>query len=323
VLHNDEALNRRAHSRADIDELAQQYNTWGQWGSDDELGAGNRVTTQTVRAAAALIRRGEVFSMALPLDKFGPQATGGSRVNPQHVMLLTPADPSPAQYPTQRFSDDAVYMPLQAATQWDGFCHFFDGGYSYNRRDLESVTPRGGAAFNSITNMKDKAVGRGVLLDIPRFKGRDWLVPGESIQDTDLEECAAAQGVMVGEGDFVLVRTGQLAEVRSEGSWGAYAGGDAPGLGVSAANFLCSRRVTATATDTWGVEVKPYETPDVMAPLHVILLVHAGIYLGEMWDMEALAEDCAQDGVYEFFVAAQPLTVTGSVGSPLNPLAIK
>ena len=69
MLHNDEALNRRAHSRADIDELAQQYNTWGQWGSDDELGAGNRVTAQTVRAAAALIRRGEVFSMALPPGK--------------------------------------------------------------------------------------------------------------------------------------------------------------------------------------------------------------------------------------------------------------
>jgi hypothetical protein len=39
--------------------------------------------------------------------------------------------------------------------------------------------------------------------------------------------------------------------------------------------------------------------------------------------MEALACDCAEDGVYEFFLSAPPLTITGSVGSPLNPLAIR
>ena len=181
----------------------------------------------------------------------------------------------------------------------------------------------GGALKNSITRIKDRAVGRGVLLDIARYKGKDALATSEPISADDLQGCAERQGVSVGEGDFVLVRTGQMEERRQSGGWGDFAGGPAPGLAISAADFFCPRNVAAVATDTWGTEVLPNETPDVFQPLHIIMLVNAGIHLGEMWDMEALAKDCADDGVYEFMLVAPPLTVTGAVGSPVNPQAIK
>jgi hypothetical protein len=48
-----------------------------------------------------------------------------------------------------------------------------------------------------------------------------------------------------------------------------------------------------------------------------------GLMLGEMWDLEALSKDCAADGVYEFQLIAPPLRVTGAVGSPINPIALK
>jgi len=318
-------LNRRRHSRATVDELARRYRTWGRWGDDDELGAANYVTPERIAAATRLVRRGTVFSLALPLDRNGPMRGGGPRVNPQHVMLRTPHDPLPGRDDggLQRAADDALYLPLQCSTQWDAFCHLFHAGKTYNGRGYDSVTTLDGAAHNSITNLKDRAVGRGVLLDIPRHLGRDSLVPGEAIQGEDLEACATAQGVEVGEGDFVLVRTGHLHSRRAAGDWGDFAGGPAPGLGVSTAEFLCDRHVAAVATDTWGAEVIPFETPDLMSPLHVLLLVNAGVYIGEMWDLEALAADCADDSVFEFFLTAAPLTVTGAVGSPLNPLAIK
>lgn len=38
---------------------------------------------------------------------------------------------------------------------------------------------------------------------------------------------------------------------------------------------------------------------------------------------DRLTEDCAADGVYEFFFVAPPLPFTGAVGSPLNAYAIK
>lgn len=319
----DPPLTRRAVSRTEVERLAQEYRTWGTWGPDDELGSANYVTEERVAAGARLVQRGATFSLGLPMNVAGPQAGPHSRVNPQHQMLVTAHDDLMGDQGPVRFNDDAVYMPLQASTQWDSLAHVFFQGQGYNGRGLDTVTTATGVTANSITNLQAHAVGRGVLLDLPRWLGRAHLDPGECIQAEDLDQCARAQGVEVGEGDWVLVRTGQLGERLAAGSWGDYAGGPAPGLGVSAAEYLCSRRVAGVASDTWGLEAMPYETADLLAPLHVILLVNAGVYIGEMWTMDALAEDCADDGVYEFFLTAPPLPITGAVASPINPLAIK
>lgn len=322
-MSEDSRLNPRSYDSGEIEAIAERYRTWGQWGPDDELGAANYVTPERIVAAAQLIRTGRAFSMALPLDEHGPMSGPNKRVNPQHVMLVTPHDQLLGPDSKQAFADDAVYMPLQCSTQWDALCHLLYDGKAYNGRDLDSVDTIFGAHHNSITNLRDRALGRGVLLDIPRYLERNWLTPGEAIQSDHLEACAQAQGVDLGEGDFLLVRTGQIAERRAAGSWGDFAAGPAPGLAVSAADFICPRHLVGVASDTWGIEALPYESPGIMAPLHVILLVNAGIYIGEMWDMEKLAEDCAVDGVYEFFLTAAPLTITGSIGSPINPIAIK
>jgi len=61
----------------------------------------------------------------------------------------------------------------------------------------------------------------------------------------------------------------------------------------------------------------------VLVPLHVLMTIGAGIHLGEMWDLEELAADCAEDGVYEYFLVAPPLPFSGAVGSPVNPQAFK
>jgi kynurenine formamidase len=306
-------------------EKSAQYRNWGKWGADDELGSMNYVTPEKIAAAAKLVQRGRVVSLALPLDSEGPMTGGLGRINPVHLMLQDGGDISSGaqdHLPTLRYTDDAVYLVLQCSTQWDALAHIYHDGKMYNGYGTDAVTSQG-ASKNSITNIKDRAVGRGVLLDMPRYKGKQWLDTSEPISKDDLEGCAAAEGVEVGEGDFVLVRTGQLLERRTAGSWGDFAGGPAPGLAISASDFFCPRHVAAVATDTWGTEVLPNETPDVWQPLHIIMLVNTGIYLGEMWDMEELAADCAEDGRYEFLVVAAPLTVTGSVGSPVNPQVIK
>lgn len=304
---------------------AKEYRNWGKWGPDDELGTMNYVTAEKITAASRLVRRGRVFSLALPLDSNGPMNGSYGRINPVHVMLQDGGDiASGAQdhLATLRYTDDAAYLVLQSSTQWDALAHIYHDGKMYNGYGTEQVHS-GGALKNSITRIKDRAVGRGVLLDIARYKGKDALATSEPISADDLQGCAERQGVSVGEGDFVLVRTGQMEERRQSGGWGDFAGGPAPGLAISAADFFCPRNVAAVATDTWGTEVLPNETPDVFQPLHIIMLVNAGIHLGEMWDMEALAKDCAEDGVYEFMLVAPPLTVTGAVGSPVNPQAIK
>jgi kynurenine formamidase len=221
-----------------------------------------------------------------------------------------------------RGTDDLLILPLQSGTQWDALAHIVFEDKIYNGYDATDVGGKG-AVRNDIAVARDRVVGRGVLLDIPRSKDRPWLDPGEPIHVADLEAAERAQGVTVGRGDIVLVRTGQMAQCRAAGSWGSYAGGSAPGLALDTAPWIHDRELAAVASDTWGLEVLPNETPDVFQPLHIVLLVHAGLFIGEIFDLEALADDCAADGRYEFLLSAVPLAITGGVGSPVNPLAIK
>ncbi len=180
-----------------------------------------------------------------------------------------------------------------------------------------------GAQANSIDKLRNKVVSRGVLIDVPRHKGKKWLEPGEAIYATDLDAAAERQNVDIGRGDIVLIRTGQIAQARAEGTWGTYAGGPAPGLSFTVADWLADKQIAAYATDTWGTEVIPNETEDVFQPLHCIAIVNMGMLVGEIFDLEELAEDCAADGTYEFLFVAPPLPITGAVGSPINPQAIK
>lgn len=309
----------------DVKALSQQYKNWGKWGANDQLGTLNYITPEKVIDAAKLVKQGKTFSLAIPFDDKGPQTGSFGRFNPIHFMLQDGGDivaGAQNHLPNIRYTDDAVTMPLQCATQWDALAHIMYEDRMYNGFAANEVTSSG-AKKNGIENAKSKIITRGVLLNMPRYKGKKWLEPGEAIYPADLDGAAAMSKVSVGTGDIVLVRTGQLAQVRAEKNWGAYSGGPAPGLGVACASWLCEKQIAGYATDTWGTEVIPNETSDVFQPLHIILIVHAGMLVGEIFDFEELAEDCAQDGVSEFLFVAPPLPITGAVGSPVNPQAIK
>lgn len=305
-----------------ITEAADRFRNWGRWGDEDERGTLNFVTPQAIVAAAGLVRKGETFSLAIPFDQSGPQTGRHGRINPVHSMTLDGGDAPPLPHGIG-FADDTIFMPLQCATQWDALSHAFDRGKTYNGHDAAVVSSRG-AARNGIEKVADGFVGRGVLLDIARYKGVDALQPGYAITADDLDGCREQQGptAEIRSGDFVLVRTGQMGQCKSHG-WGSYAGGDAPGLSFHTAGWLHDNELAAIATDTWGFEVRPNEFESSFQPLHQVVLPNMGLHIGEIFDLEALAEDCQQDGVFEFFFVAPPLPITGAVGSPINPYAIK
>jgi len=159
--------------------------------------------------------------------------------------------------------------------------------------------------------------------------GRDGELPdGFAITVEHLEHAIAAQGPtsVVGSDEIVLVRTGQLTRARrgvAAGSgWGEYAGGPAPGLSFTTVGWLHATEIAAIATDTWGFEVRPNEFDEAFQPLHQVAIPHLGLFLGEMWDLDTLADACSTEGRHEFFLAAAPLKVTGAVGAPLNPIAV-
>ena len=316
-----------------IAEAAEKYRNWGKWGADDQFGTLNYITPEKIAGAAGLVKRGIVFSLALSLDSSGPQvgslATAMNRFNPVHTMLSDGSDwvagnlnPNFCHHGFGG-ADDIIMMPLQCATHWDALSHIFDHGHMWNGYPASQVSSSG-ATRNGIEHTRDKLVSRGVLLDIARFKEVEALDDGYAITESDLLECIEAQGAtsQVGSGDIVLVRTGQLGRDRARG-WGNYAGGDAPGLSFYSADWLYRTQIAALATDTWGVEVRPNEFPQSNQPLHQVMIPNMGLLVGEMFDLDLLAADCAEDGVYEFFLAASPLPFTGAVGAPVNPQAMK
>jgi kynurenine formamidase len=312
-----------------IAEAAKAYSNWGRWGEDDVLGTLNLLDEAKRREGAALVQRGVSFSLSQRFDMNGPQKGWRRRTNPVHTMLDTGTD---AALGNQGFphgiggADDVIAMPLQCSTQWDGLGHIFDHGKAWNGRAADKVVTSDGDLVTGIEHMAPYVAGRGVLLDVARVIGDDdgepELPDGFAITAEHLAATAEAHGVGVGRGDVVLVRTGHLARARREG-WGDYAGGSAPGLSFTTAGWLHGTEIAAIATDTWGFEVRPNEFDNAFQPLHQVVIPNMGLLIGEMWDLDALAADCAADGVYEFWLTAAPLPITGAVGSPVNPLAVK
>ena len=304
-----------------VREWGRRYSNWGRWGPDDELGTLNFITPERVLAAASLPRSGRVLSLALPFDEKGPQPGGGGRHNPIHYMLADGGD-APFAPGGFHYTDDAIVMPLQCGTQWDALSHVAYDGKLYNDRAVTLVTSRG-AQVNSMDRMRDGVVGRGVLLDLPRYLNCPFLEGGARILPADLDACAESCGVAIESGDILLVRTGHMARFLEAGSWQGYIGPSTPGLSLHCARWLFERQVAAVASDNWGVEVMPFETADCVMPLHMVAIRDMGLLLGEMFELERLSQACAEDGNYAFLFAAPPLPITGAVGSPVNPLAVK
>jgi kynurenine formamidase len=309
-----------------IAEATEKLKNWGRWGKDDQIGTLNHIRPEDIVRAASLVKAGKIFALGIPLDRNGPQ-TGlfGGRWNPIHTMLATGTDAVAGRQdkvPNIRYADDAINMPVQSATHWDSLGHIFYKEQMYNGYDAREVDSNGLGKLG-IEHTKNKMIGRGVLLDMPRFKSMNWLPDGYGISNDELDACAKAQNVSIGRGDFVIVRTGQMERCLSEQKWGAYAGGDAPGMKFENCYWCQEKQIAAICTDTWGVEVRPNESAEANQPWHWVVIPAMGLTMGEMFYLKELAEDCAMDKVYEFMFCGPPLVITGGTGSPINPQAIK
>ncbi|MGW4338461.1 cyclase family protein [Rhodococcus koreensis] len=293
-------------------------NNWGRWGDRDQRGTANLLTAERVADAGREIRTGKTFSLALPIGKNAPVV--GSRPATLHTFVSSTADDVLGSSSALRFqsSDDVVFMPLQGATQLDGLAHVAADDVMYNGFWAGLTTTRSGARRLGIQHHAGGLVGRAVLVDVARHLDLD---PYRGVVTADdLESTLDAVGVELRPGDVLLVRTGWLSAYLGEG---ASPRTRSAGLAPSIIDLLAANDVALVATDTRTVEALPNPEGESILPLHVTALRDLGLLLGELFDMDDLAADCADDGVYTGLFVAAPLPVVGGVGSPLNPLVIK
>lgn len=304
-----------------IDKTGEAY-AWDVWGREDNLGAMNLLTPERVAAAARLVRRGQVISLNLPLNQPFP-ALVGSREPYRHSITVNRGG-----------RDDSLdNFYLQFSSQWDSLRHIRYREFGYWGGLQEEDVDQGRLG---IENWAQRGItGRGVLIDLPRHLARiGQPFDAQSRIAVDgplLEEIAAAQGVTFLPGDLLLLRSGWLGwylsldQAGRERLGGALSGTEfrCPGLDShkETAAWLWDHQIVAAIGDNPALEALPVDPAAGFQHRRLIPLL--GIAIGEFWDLEGLAADCAADGVYEFMLVAAPLNLPGGVGSPANAYAIK
>jgi len=305
-----------------VKEGAPAGSSWGLWGDDDRFGCLNLLTPErAARAAQTLVTKGAVFPLNLEYELPDPPLFG--RQAPQHDVL------------GEGGHDDVLHFNTQSSSQWDGFRHVQHplhghyNGVADGDHGIDHWAARGLA-------------GRAVLVDVGRHLSID---PSSSygITVADLDATLAAQGTELEVGDVLLLRTGWTTWYRAadDATRAALPGNQkAPGLrpGTEMLRWLWDHHVAAVASDNPAVEAVPLgghlskeerfeirtnldRMPDAF--MHTALLPLLGIPLGELWDLDALADDCAADGRYAGLFTSAPLRVRAGVASPPNALVLK
>jgi kynurenine formamidase len=292
----------------------EQSGNWGRWGDDDERGTLNLVTPEAVLAATRVCKTGKVYSLSLPIQREGVPIFD-YRGAPQRLSLTSNADAG--MYDAfgapegLGANEDVLVIASHSITHMDALSHVFSEHKMYNGFGAETFTTAGGAQKLDVTKTGSFA-GRGVMLDLPKHLGVDWLEPGMVIGSDLLEACRAAQGSELQSGDLLIVRTGFL-DLYATGN----AGFEQPGLGFDAVSFIDDHEISVVGCDNAAIESIPFDRNEFLG-VHVELLVKRGVTLLEHLSLTELAAD----GCTEFLLVVGALKVTGAAGSPINPIAI-
>lgn len=296
-------------TRETVDRWARELSNRGRWGANDELGTLNLITPEHRVRASRLVTEG--ISVSLSHDYIKERAEDAT--SPLgHELLGSPE----AAFLSDRYT---IAYHGYAHSHMDALCHNSVDGLMYNDIPRTSVDSVAGCTRLGITTAKQGVVTRGVLVDVARLRGVEYLEPGTPIYVDDLEAWERETGLRIGTGDVVLVRAGRWARRADEGAWATARLG--AGFHVSVVPWLHERGVAMIGSDYIN-DVVPSGVEGIGLPVHQLTLVSMGLWLFDNLDLERVAEVAAEQGRWEFMLVAAPLAVPGGTGAPLNPVAI-
>jgi kynurenine formamidase len=308
-------------TKQEFDAVFAAVRNWGRWGPDDELGTLNYITPEMVRAAAGLVRSGRQVSMSIPMNT----VAGPDNPSPviHHVVQGHDIDIGSSSV---TFATDFLGLAFHGDchSHMDALCHIAYQGLVYNGRPAQQVMTSKGATALDVTAYSRGLVGRGVLLDVPRFRGVEWLEPGEAVTRAELEKIERSQNVRLDTGDILLFRTGHHRRRLALGAWNndyPPAGEGKAGLHIDTIGWMHERQIAAFLPDGDG-ETVPSNVEGILYPIHPLQVTAMGMLAADSLQLEDVAAACAEEGRFEFMVIGLPLRLPGGTGSPWNPIAI-
>ena len=309
-------------TEAEFRALLERLRRQADWGPDDRRGALNHITPQAMLAAAAEVRLGHAVSMAATVRyeqmPDNPQPASHDMTG---IHELAPADAGRLNEPVGlAFAMDRIAINVHgdADSHIDALCHVSFDRALFNGLPVACVT-EAGASELAIEVARDGIVGRGVLLDVPRARGVNWLEPGDHVTDEDIIRSERSQHLQVGQGDLVFVRVGHRRRRAELGAWDTSSA--RAGLHHSAVEYLASRRIGVLGSDG-NNDTAPSSVAGVDFPVHVLAMVGLGLHLLDYLDFAELAPLCAEVGRWSFLCVIAPLRLSMATGSPVNPIAI-
>lgn len=303
-----------------LEELYERCSNWGRWGDDDELGALNLLTPERRAAAATAVRSGRIVSLAHDV----PTMPSAENPFPAHHHMLASGDALDSNgIPGYEATRDYVGTDVHGLgiTHIDALCHMFVRGRTYNGRTAETV-PSTGATANTIMAVADGIVGRGVLLDVPRALGVEHLPGNTAISPDQLAAAEAAAGVVVGEGDLLVVSAGRDRRRAAQRGRFDPIGDGMAGLSAECLPWLHERGVALLGSDGISDPMPGLGIHEWPFPIHQIGITRIGLMLIDNLRLDDLSTACAEEGRWEFLLAVAPLRVPGGTGCPVNPVAV-
>jgi kynurenine formamidase len=289
--------------------------TPSKWGADDEIGSANLVTSENTLMAASLIKQGKSLPLGIVIDAntpaFPPRSLSLQVVQPnqQGGQRLTQFGYAAS------YNDDIIQTWLGIGSQIDGLGHLGENGIYYNCNDEKDFAALTGLTKMGVHNIPP-LVGRGVILDMAKHFGKDFLDAGEHFGEADIKAAAKAQGLTLGKGDVILFHTG-WTDAKLDSDPNVWVSGE-PGLNNEGARYLASLDPMAVGADTWGVEPIPPAEGEGAFYGHVILLKEHGVYLLETMNTGPLV----REGVGEFMFVLGQARIRGTVQMIINPVAL-
>ena len=293
------------------EEETKQYlienRNWGRWGDDDQRGVLNLVTAEKVVEATQLVKNGRRVS----LSRFLPKTPA-------------PDNPVPAQhwmYTLNRgggrgSSGDFYGLRYhgQSTTHLDSICHIWTDDRLYNNRQPKDEITFDGSNWCSVDNFHEGIITRGVLIDIPRYRGEPFAAIDKPVHGWDLEAAAKSQGVSVQPGDALILYSGREAynSANPDAPWGSKT--EKPGIHPSCVPYVRENDACMVVWDMMDCSGYDWNLHSAIAAFGIVLLDNALL--------EPLAEACAEEGRYEFMLMVLPLRMKGGTGSPVNPVAV-